>query len=278
MADVYGHGESIYNIIPPREIQQERLPMYRSKHNPKLPPTSSSFGGAGTSHPAAMNISGSAQLKLVPDKPGRTMGRPNGAYARNPLDYMKKSASTSKIQSLAEVRRTNPEFLRPSDLKPKLKPDVPKTSDMPVMNLVTSKNFVVANAVETILAAPKKVTSQAKDYLSKEDYGKAPKYLKNIKGDIQAEYDYIRQLQDNEEAEQASAYRPLAEEERIALLNGLKAKWEAVNTEFQGAAHLTVLDSSGKIYRKEKWEAQLAQIEKDIEKLNRRNITIARDW
>jgi len=67
----------------------------------------------------------------------------------------------------------------------------------------------------------------------------------------------------------------MPEEERIALLNGLKAKWEAVNTEFQGAAHLTVLDSSGKIYRKEKWESQLAQIEKDIEKLNKKNIVIA---
>lgn len=251
--------------------------MYRSKHNPKLPATATTFGGAQTSHPICMNISGCAQSKIVPDKAARDMGKPNGTLARNPSDYMKKCSSTSKIQTLAEVRRSNPDCLKPAELKPKLKPDVPKTSDMPVMNLVTSKNFVVANAVETILAAPKKVTSQAKDYLSKEDYGKVPKYLKNIKQDIQAEYDYIRQLQDQEDAEQASAFRPLPEEERVALLNGLKAKWEAVNTEFQGAAHLTVLDSSGKVYRKEKWEAQLAQIEKDIEKLNRRNITVARD-
>merc|ERR1711907_298703 len=109
---------------------------------------------------------------------------------------------TTKVNTLSEVKRTQPHLLKPSELKPKLKPDVPKTSDMPVMNLVTSKNFVVANAVETILAAPKKVTSQAKDYLSKEDYGKVPKYLKNIKQDIQAEYDYIRQLQEQEMQEQ----------------------------------------------------------------------------
>merc|ERR1712072_907727 len=116
---------------------------------------------------------------------------------------------------------------------PKLKPGVPKTSDVPVMNLVTSKNFVVANAVETILAAPKKVTSQAKDYLSKEDYGKVPKYLQNIKQDIDAEYDYIRMLQDEEEKENNSRLRPLPEEERMQLMNGLKAKWETINTEFQ---------------------------------------------
>merc|ERR1712066_642804 len=66
----------------------------------------------------------------------------------------------------------------------------------PVMNLVTSKNFIVANAVETILAAPKKVTVEVKDYLKKEDYGKVPRYLTQVKSDIDAEYEYIRQLEE----------------------------------------------------------------------------------
>merc|ERR1719446_2025961 len=111
---------------------------------------------------------------------------------------MKSNASTSKVKTLTEIKRTQPHLLQPTELKPKLKPDVPKTSDTPVMNLVTSKNFVVANAVETILAAPKKVTQGTKDYLSKEDYGKVPKYLTHIKNDIQAEYNYIRALQEQE--------------------------------------------------------------------------------
>merc|ERR1719352_923759 len=143
---------------------------------------------------------------------------------------MKKNAYTTKVQTLSEVKRTNPSLLQPSELKAKLKPDVPKTVDMPVMNLVTSKNFVVANAVETILAAPKKVTSQAKDYLSKEDYGKVPKYLKNIKQDIEAEYDYIRALQEQEDEERLSQVRPMAEDERLQLIAGLKAKWYSVLT------------------------------------------------
>ena len=33
----------------------------------------------------------------------------------------------------------------------------------PIMNLCTSKNYVVANAVETILAAPKKIPDNAKE-------------------------------------------------------------------------------------------------------------------
>merc|ERR1740117_1505692 len=140
------------------------------------------------------------------------MGKAPGALAANPVDFMKCGTNTTKVQSLSEVKRTQPNLLQPTELKPKLKPDVPRTSDIPVMNLVTSKNFVVANAVETILAAPKAVTSQAKNYLSKEDYGKVPKYLKNIKQDIEAEYDYIAMLQDEEDKEQASAMQPMQED------------------------------------------------------------------
>merc|ERR1719231_1742270 len=120
---------------------------------------------------------------------------------------MKKNTNTSKVQTLTEVKRSQPHLLQPTELKPKLKPDVPKTSDLPVMNLVTSKNFVVANAVETILAAPKKVSQGAKDYLCKEDYGKVPKYLQNIKQDIDAEYEYIAMLQQQEDEEANSQMR-----------------------------------------------------------------------
>jgi hypothetical protein len=277
MADTFSHGESIYNIIPPKEIQQERMPMHRSKHNPVLPATASTFGGAQTSQPVCMNIAGSADQKLVPNKAGRTMGQAPGSLKKNPTDYMKKNVNTSKVQTLSEVKNSRPDLLQPTQLKPKLKPDVPKTFDTPVMNLVTSKNFVVANAVETILAAPKKVSQGAKDYLSKEDYGKVPKYLRNIKQDIEAEYDYIRMLQEQEDAEAHSAMRPMSEEERMQLIAGLKAKWEAVNTEYQGNTHLTILDTQGKMAGKEKHEAQLSQIEKDIEKLNRKNIFVHRD-
>lgn len=275
--DNYGHGESIYNIIPPKQIEQEKVPMFRSKHNPHLPPTGTTFGNAQTTHPICMNISGSANDKIVPSKKGRTMGQPIGSLKKVPSDYMKKNTATSKVQTLSEVKKNQPNLLQPTELKPKLKPDVPKTSDIPVMNLVTSKNFVVANAVETILAAPKKVTSATKDYLQKDDFGKVPKYLQQIKQDINAEYEYIQMLQEQDDAMRTDQIAQMPEDERLKLIEGLKAKWESVNTQYQGATHLTVLDSAGKIYRKERDEAQLAQIEKDIEKLNRKNICIAPD-
>jgi hypothetical protein len=272
--DVYSHGESIYNIIPKKQIQEEKPPRYASKHASKLPPTATTFGGAQTSHPACMNIAGDANDMIVPNKSGRTFGKAPGTLRNDPTDYMKKNANTSKVATLSEVKKDKPNLLQPTELKAKLKPDVPKKSDMPVMNLVTSKNFVVANAVETILAAPKRVSQDAKDYLQKEDFGKVPKYLKHIKQDIEDEYDYIRRLQEEEEEARNSQVRPMSEDERLALIAGLKQKWETINTEFQAYTHLTKLDTFGKIKRKEKHEAELAQIEKDLERLNRKSIII----
>jgi len=273
--NVYDHGESIYNIIPPQEIRREKPPMHRSKHPCNMPPSASTFGGAQTTHPICMNMSGTAIEKVVSDRQSRTMGRALGTVRNNPDDYMKKGTKVGAVATLAEVKRTEPNRLKPSELKPKLKPDVPSRQDNPTMNLVTSKNFVVANAVEAILAAPQKVSQGAKAYIQKEDYGKVPKYLKHIKKDIEAEYEYIRALQDREEEMMRSHVAPLPEDERQSLINGLKAKWEVVNTEYQGSTHLVKLDTVGKVKRKEKYEAELSQIERDIEKLNRQGILVS---
>jgi len=140
------------------------------------------------------------------------------------------------------------------------------------MNLVSSKNHIVANAVEIILAAPPKPKVTGKDYLHKEDYGRVPKYLESIKQDIAAEYEYIAKMQQKEE----SAVRLMTEDEKQVLIQGLKAKWESVNHEYQAITHITKLDTVGKVRKKESMEAELSQIEKDIEKLNKKSIYVDR--
>jgi len=268
------HGESIYNIIPPQVVQQSKPPMHKSKHSPVVPPTASTFHNKGTTHPGTSNLSGDHQMKPVVDQSGRTMGSVPGAARNNPDSYMKKGSKTEKVETLEEVKRTKPHLLKPTNVGPRHKPAVPRRDEAPVQNLVTSKNFIVANAVETILAAPKKVSQGAKDFLSKEDYGKVPKYLTHIKRDMQDEFNYIRELQQQQEDLSRSQVKPLEENERMQLIEGLKSKWEQVNTDYQGTTHLTTLDTTGKVKRKEKYEAELSQIEKDIEKLNRRNILV----
>lgn len=71
----------------------------------------------------------------------------------------------------------------------------------------------------------------------------------------------------------------MTDEERTELVIALKKKWDAVNTMYQGSSVLSLasLDTIGKVKRKEMYEAQLAQIEKDIEKLSKKQVYIADD-
>ena len=78
------------------------------------------------------------------------------------------------------------------------KPPVVSKDDQPIMGLKSNKNFIVSNAVENILAPPKTIP-QSKPYTSKKDYGKVPKYLRQIKENIQTEYQTIKQMQQMED-------------------------------------------------------------------------------
>ena len=60
--------------------------------------------------------------------------------------------------------------------------------------MVSDKNFIVANAVENILAAPKLPEQKDKDYLKKKTFGKVPKYLTKIKNEIEDEYNLVREM------------------------------------------------------------------------------------
>merc|ERR1712187_191068 len=222
------------------------------------------------------NLEGNSRTKIVADKHHSTFGLRNGSYMNDPTNILKKMSKSCSVPSLAEVKKTNPDLLVPKTLHSSNKKEgPPKSSDKPpVMNLVSSKNFIVANAVETILAAPKKVTTEAKDYLKKEDYGRVPRYLTQVKQDIDAEYDYIRQLEQQRMDDMAPAVRSLDNEERLNLIEGLKQKWEQTNQEYQRETHKTKIETMGEIKRKEKIEAQLQLLEKVIEKLSKRDLTV----
>lgn len=54
------------------------------------------------------------------------------------------------------------------------KQPIPARDEKPIMGLVSDKNFIVANAVENILAAPRLPENKNKDYLKKKNFGKVP--------------------------------------------------------------------------------------------------------
>ena len=57
--------------------------------------------------------------------------------------------------------------------------------------------------------------------------------------------------------------------ERVELNNKLKQRWDDVNSIYQKYCHKVMLDTPGEIKRKASQEAELKQLEHDIEMLSR---------
>jgi len=145
------------------------------------------------------------------------------------------------------------------------------------MGLVSAKNFVTANAVENILAQPKKVPEPATLATQKADFGKVPAYLQTVKSRIQQEKTIVAEFNNRmvQQQQSQSSVRKMSEEERQQLIAQLKSRWQHVNEQYQKMTF--TLDTPAKRMRKEGYEEQLVQIEKDIETLSRRVVLVADD-
>ena len=154
----------------------------------------------------------------------------------------------------------------------KYKPPVPTRAEKPVMGLVSQKNYITANAVDNILAVPKKPQSKEVNYLAKADYGQVPKYLDRVKTQIAEEYKMIEEMQQSSQPQNEDEIDMLSDEERQKLLDGLKANWAHINKEYQTLSF--TLDTPAKKMRKEEYERTLEQIENDIKKLSKKFVFI----
>mmetsp|Transcript_20632 Transcript_20632/g.24784 ORF Transcript_20632/g.24784 Transcript_20632/m.24784 type:complete len:248 (-) Transcript_20632:561-1304(-) len=239
-------AESIYSLIPEQQVMPPKDPMHTSKHCGQVDPKDFPMG--------------------VPKRERGTFGPPNGLSAPDSTTYLKKHAGEPLL----------PDPKPPTNPKAKVKAPVPAKGDKPVMGLVSAKNFVTSNAVENILAEPKRGPEAAARATSKPDYGKVPGYLKTVKKKIEHEKQVVEEfnyrLQQQAQQSMASV-RKMEEGERMDLINSLKAKWQQINESYQKMTF--TLDTPAKRSRKEKYEEQLVQIEKDIEMLSRRTVMIA---
>lgn len=249
--------ESIYNLVPIDYVPPPKKKMYRSKFDANAPVVSSSFGCHGTTL-----LVGAGRMMMSDAK---TFGYPKEKVQANPKKFLKSGEKQSKVPA----RTTQKSQFKRVGTK---KPSIPKRSERPVYGLKTVKNFITANAVETILQIPKVPETIEPDYLKKADYGKPPAYLSQVKEEIKRE----NQLIDAYVKEQmglASQTGPSIEElpelERLELIHALKTKWDAVNAKYQKITHITKY-SRGSVHKKEAMEAELEQIEKDIVRLERK--------
>mmetsp|Transcript_54148 Transcript_54148/g.132377 ORF Transcript_54148/g.132377 Transcript_54148/m.132377 type:complete len:238 (-) Transcript_54148:320-1033(-) len=229
--------ESVYDLIPEPAAAPAKVTLYRSRYN-TAPPTSK--------------------------KPAATFGQPHTHVdAKNFLKRGQSNVPSIRNPAAVGVTRRNTEHVKPT---------VPPRSDRPVMGLVSQKNYVTANAVDNILAVPKKPVSNEINYLKKADYGQTPQYLDRVRDQIEQEYRMIEEMQMSNHPQNENNIEMITEAERDALLKGLKDNWEKVNKEYQTLSF--TLDTPAKKFRKEQYEAKLEQIENDIKKLSKKFIFV----
>lgn len=264
--------ESIYNLIPKIVVQPPKPERYRSKHDPTTKPTGSTFGAHGKTLVEGSNLGESTKM----EKPASARGFGRVSTKPDPKGFIKKG---ERCSSSVDKNKKPDKFLYPDETK---KPAVVKKDEKPIMGLKSSKNYVTANAVETILAVPgnrARVNNEPPQYVKKEDYGKIPGYLNQVKEEIHFENElieeFVRQNKNLIEEDEGGKVDPIDERERMELLDALKAKWDHVNAKYQKLCHNVVFDTLGKVRRKETFEKELDQLEKDIELLQKGQIVVA---
>merc|ERR1712048_352473 len=252
--------------------KMRKPPIYRSKYPGNLPPTSSTFGSTITSNVCGpTNVGGEIEFKC-----SRNHVRIGGNFGPNatvPHPEVKKP--TKGTESLP-----TPQKFTYHDSQ-KRKEEVPKAKGIHVISgLKSDSNYVTKNAIRNILMEPGTRTPDPPTQIFKhENYGKIPSYLIENKKIVQQEKEEmeesVKQRKEQRRVQQQGTV--LSEKERKEILIQLKEQWKKTNKDYQGMTHLVLLDTIGKVRKKERYESQLAQLEKDIELLSKPMVIIRDD-
>ena len=171
------------------------------------------------------------------------------------------------------------------------KPAVPKAVSCPAKakSPEKKKDFIVANAVENITSVSRKPKLNYVDtkeghknelissglvprFSLKPDFGKTPQYLQKRQACIkQAQEDYDTFVL---EKMRCDSLQMIDQNSKEGILSGLKAKWEELHHQYQGISVVT--DTAPKKNRKERLEAQMSHLERDIALLERTTVYVAK--
>lgn len=255
-------GESVYNVIQEASAPPIKGTRFQSSRAPA--PTASTFGLHGTSVVVG-NVAGEPACASVhPQQKGvGSFGR-TVSNELSTKDFLKKSGG-QKNASAPAAKTFNHE---------KLKAAIPKKEEKPVMGLKTDKNFVVANAVENILAIPKKQTVQQSRAVDRADYGAVPEYINKIKGELKDQYALVDSYKQRK-AQEEERFSQLDAAEIQSLKCGLQRRWEVLNKEFQTMG-FSVETYSQKRYQDDV-EKELRAVEAALQKISKPIIYIYDD-
>ncbi|KAI9175246.1 hypothetical protein H9P43_006607 [Blastocladiella emersonii ATCC 22665] len=220
-----------------------------------------------------------------PPKPPRHVSKFAGMARTEYRSGVKPMASMGPLR----VVSFGPErFLRKGDGE-KLKVEIPKhqpdrtTRKAPLPDEPgnipgpSGTDFIKLNRATMAYSEPPAPPAPPRSFLRKANYGRNPTYLDHRKEEAE-----LTALQAEIEAHERAAHGPnglgnnelvpLPEDERKHILDGLKANWEKLNSEYQKLS-LTV-DTVPKIARKVNMEQQLKRIEEDILRFSHENIYV----
>jgi hypothetical protein len=156
--------------------------------------------------------------------------------------------------------------------------------DKPWKSTEPSKDFIKKNALKIIKSSAKKGEPKFVDtvggnssplkpsglvpnYVRKTNYGKKPSYLvrgDKLAGEARQEYEEWVREQRNQ-----NAMKVISDQERLTIIQGLKKNWEELHHQYQGLSVVT--DTAPKKNRKERMEAEMKQLERDIEMIEKHN-------
>lgn len=166
------------------------------------------------------------------------------------------------------------------------KPPLPPAASPSAPGDGTGRDFVTENALAAMLGAVAGPASTRRlhraphdapdaapggSWLNREGFGAVPEYLSRIKQRVAAEqHAAARSAEAALAAAEALQGRRLGGDERRALLDALKARWDEVTRQYQLVTHKkisTATSTVSEIRYKEQCERELAALEGDIGKL-----------
>lgn len=272
-------GECVYDLVdsepqctPVMEVKsRQKTSVKRGNRAP--PPTGSTFGFQTTSA-VVSNLGGEHTEPSVhpAKKPIGEMGREVGPTV-DPKNFLRKNQGPyTASRGAPTVNLTD--FRKSEWHREKVKPDIPK--EEPVHGMKTNKNFVVANAVENILAIPTKNTPAAEPRpTERKDFGKVPDYLNEIKQDIQSRRNVI-QAYNHQMRAANERWSELTPGELEELRIGLQRRWDLLNKEYQSKGFTKVQTPSQKAHQVQ-LEQELNALEFAMQKLSRNHVFIYND-
>jgi hypothetical protein len=269
----YGE-EHLSQIIPHSESEKVTSKMYKSKFRKQVASDNKFEKFANkTMGPAKVNVRTPENFLKKSDGSTAQMPRPPNSLNKYNCDSgfnsFERNFYGDAIKSLPN------------------KPNLPNKNNNQCK--MTSKDFIKANAVENITSVSRKAkeiyvdtnTGHKNDLITsglvprhtlKEDFGQVPNYLQNKKAIIQQaqeEYDQYVSMKIRQES-----LDRISPEQKQEILCGLKAKWEELHHQYQGISVVT--DTAPKKNRKERLEASMSGLERDISLLEGSTVYVAK--